>query len=385
MKICLYGYSLVNIGGGTAQYTRALGSELMKEGHEVTVVTRRWSQAEILTEGLAYHFITIDSHPAQASGNIRYALKSILYFLRHGDEFDLIHCISGFQSFAILAAFIKKSMRLPMVYSILSPFQDRFYLRAFDQLVCTSRNIEQKLNISNVIYIPPFISTEHFRSPSRYDFGANSDFVIGTMGYPISRKGNRFFVEAIPMILKRFPKTLFVLALDLPMISYMEDLQTEKKYIEQLIVRAQIQEKVKILGAIDVPRFLNSLDIFVYPVQTTAGMIDIPPTVLECLAAGCGLVTSRKGGIVEVVKDGYNGVLVPEGAHNNPRAYADRIIDLMEHRDLLENLRQNGPESVRGFDVKIVVPEIVKLYEGILGAREIGLSDHEDSLGRDRQ
>jgi glycosyltransferase involved in cell wall biosynthesis len=363
VRICLYGYSLVNLGGGTAQYTQALGKQLVEEGHEVTVVTRKWSHAEMLTEGLRYHFITIDSHPNQTSGNIQYALKSILYFFRHKDEFDLIHCMSGVQSFAVLGALIKKWTKLPMVYSILSPFQYRFYLKAFDQLICTSRNIEATLQASNTIYIPPFIETERFKVGSRYGFEGDSDFIIGTMGYPISRKGNRYFAEAIPMILERFPRTLFLLAIDLPMISYMEELEKEKNYIEQLILTKGIQEKVRILGAVDVPRFLKSLDIFVYPVQTTAGMIDIPPTVLECLAAGCGLVTSQQGGIGEVIRDGYNGALVPKGDHDNPRAYADRILELMENRSLLERVRQNGPPSILDFDVKRIVPQIIQLYE----------------------
>ena len=353
--------------------------------HEVTIVTRRWYNAVSTTGELKYHFISVDSRPSTALRNIQYALKSILYFFRHRDDYDLIHGMSGFQSFAILAAFIGRCVKTPMVYSVLSPFRSRFCSTSFDQVICVSRNIKQRLKGDNLIYIPPFIEMEPLKTNARYEFGAGFDFIIGTMGYPVYRKGTRYLVEAIPSIFERFPKTLFLLAIDLPAIPYIEKLAREKIVIEDMIKRNGLEKNVRILGTVDVPRFLHSLDLFVYPVQTTSGMIDIPPTVLECLAAGCGLITSQQGGIGEVVRDGFNGVLVSQGEEDQPQAYADRIIHLMEHRDLLENLRQNGPESVRGFDVKIVVPEIVKLYEGILDAREICLSDHEDSLGRDRQ
>ena len=385
MKICIYGYGLATPGGGLVQYTRALGSELVKEGHEVTVVTRRWSSGVSMAGELKYHFISVDSRPSTALRNIQYALKSILYFFRHRGDYDLIHGMSGFHSFAVLSAFIRRCVNVPMVYSVLSPFRSRFGLTTFDRVICVSRNVMQRLGGDNSIYIPPFIEMERLKANARYEFGAGFDFIIGTMGYPVYRKGTRYLVEAIPSILERFPKTLFLLAIDLPAIPYIEKLAQEKIVIEDLIRRKGLEKNVRILGTVDVPRFLHSLDLFVYPVQTTTGMIDIPPTVLECLAAGCGLITSQQGGIGEVVRDGFNGVLVSQGEEDQPQAYADRIIHLMEHRDLLENLRQNGPESVRGFDVKIVVPEIVKLYEGILDAREICLSDHEDSLGRDRQ
>ena len=95
-------------------------------------------------------------------------------------------------------------------------------------------------------------------------------------------------------------------------------------------------------------------------------MIDIPPTVLECLAAGCGLITSRQGGIGEVVRDRSNGLLVPPGEQDNPRAYAVRMIELMENRNLLEEVRRNGPPSVAEFDVKKIVPQILQVYEEIV-------------------
>ncbi len=91
MRICLYGYGLATPGGGTIQYSRTLGSALVKEGHEVTIVTRRWSRAFSLAEGLRYHFISVDSGASTALRNLQYALQSISYFLRHRDDYDLIH------------------------------------------------------------------------------------------------------------------------------------------------------------------------------------------------------------------------------------------------------------------------------------------------------
>jgi len=372
MKVCLYGYGLATPGGGTSQYTKALGRQLVLEGHEVTVVTRRWANAVTVADGLKYHFLSVDSKGPSAARAVRYALKSVLFFSRHRKDFDLIHCMSGFQIFSLLSAFIRKQVKIPMVYSVLSPFSRRFYLSAFDQLVCVSRNIEERLGFPGSVYIPPFIEVDRFRNGLPYDWAGGSRFVIGTMGYPAHRKGFRYFVEAMPLILDRFPEASFVLAIDLPAMAYMEKLAEEKRLIERLIHQFGIEEKVKILGTVDAARFLHSIDLFVYPVQTTEGMIDIPPTVLECLAAGCGLVASSQGGIGEVVREGYNGSLVPLGEHARPRAYADRVTELLEDRGRLDRIRRGGPESVLDFDVKKVVPQIVKIYQKVLSRERPG-------------
>lgn len=371
MKICLYGYSLVTPGGGTTQYSQALGSALVKAGHEVTIVTRRWSHAVSTVRDLKYDFISIDSGTSTAFRNIQYILKSLLYFLNHRNDYDLIHCMSGFQSFAMLAGCIRRYIKTPMVYSVLSPFRSRFWFAPFDQVICVSQNIEKRFKRSNTIYIPPFIEIEGFKNPTPYHFGKDYDYIVGTMGYPIHRKGIRYLVESIPFILERFPKTLFLLAIDLPAIPYIQSLSQEKLYIDQRIKEKGLEKNIRILGMVNIPQFLHSLQIFVYPVQTTIGMIDIPPTILEGLAAGCGLVTSQQGGISEVVRDRENGLCVSSGESDNPRAYADRIIELIENKSLLERIRRNGPTSVLKFDINNILPQILQVYRKIVKGKGI--------------
>jgi glycosyltransferase involved in cell wall biosynthesis len=118
-----------------------------------------------------------------------------------------------------------------------------------------------------------------------------------------------------------------------------------------------------------VPRFLNSLDVFVYAVQTTKGMIDIPPTVLECLAAGCALVTTEKGGIPEVIRHGENGLLVPADEVSEPQAYATKILELIEDQELRSSLRENARRSAEPYDVSRIAPQVLAVYEEVLNSR----------------
>lgn len=120
-----------------------------------------------------------------------------------------------------------------------------------------------------------------------------------------------------------------------------------------------------VAGEVDVPTFFNSLDAFVYAIQTTEGMVDIPPTILECLAGGCALISTPKGGIPEVMRSYENGILVKEIDCDNPRAYADKIMELIENRDLLSRIRVEARRSVEAYDVNEVAPQVMRANQEI--------------------
>jgi glycosyltransferase involved in cell wall biosynthesis len=152
----------------------------------------------------------------------------------------------------------------------------------------------------------------------------------------------------------------------------MEETRKERDAIGRFIAEHQLADNVDIVGHVDVPRFLRSLDLFVYAVQTTLGMIDLPPTLIEALAAGCGVVTSRMGGIGELIEDHGNGLLVGDGDHGKPQAYAARILDLLRDRALLERVRRNGPPSVERFELGRVGRQVVEFYERALKPDKAG-------------
>jgi glycosyltransferase involved in cell wall biosynthesis len=366
MRICLYGYTIGTKGSGSGQYARDLGKWLEKEGHKVTIATGKWRDRSATPDGLKYDFLLSYDSPMGRRVQIDFALRSILYFRKHRGDFDLIHSLASYPQFVRLASWVKRVTGRPMVHSLLAPCEHRPFFDSLDGLICVSEGIRKKIQASHAVFIPPFIDLKPFGSPSRYDFGYKKDVLIGTMGAPFHRKGIRYLVEAIPLVLEHYPDVHFFLAIDLPGIQFMEETRKEREYIDRFIQEHKIEKKVDILGHVEVPRFLMSIDLFVYAVQTTMGMIDIPPTLLESLAAGCGTVTSRQGGIGELVTDGYNGLLVAPGDHDRPRVYAEKIIELVKNRSLLKTIRENGPPSVERFEISRVGRQLVQFYEEVL-------------------
>jgi glycosyltransferase involved in cell wall biosynthesis len=366
MKICYFGNQLGFISG-SHRYVLGLAKRFMRQGHEVTVVTRGRESRVWELEGVRYEAASLERKETLASYFIQFPLQSLLHFVKHSD-FDIIHSMASYHLFAVLARLVGVAARTPIIYEVVSPASRALRLLGFAELICASRNIQKEFGETGV-FIPHFVELERFISTSPYDYGQDGHLTVGSMGSPAKRRGFEHLVRAIPTVLERHPDTRFVLAIEHPQIEYRPRLRRRLESIKELIEHCQVSDNVKLVGRVDVPRFFNSLDVLVYAVQTTKGMIDIPPTILECLAGGCALISSRKGGIPEVVRSYENGILVNEGDHDKPQAYADKILELIENRDLLSRIRGKARNSVKAYDVNEVAPQIMQVYEEVLSCR----------------
>jgi glycosyltransferase involved in cell wall biosynthesis len=366
MKICFYGNQLGFISG-SRKHVFGLAKSFVAEGHEVTVVTKGRDRRVTVLEGVRYEAVSLERKETLGSYFVEFPARSLLYFARHGD-FDIIHSMASYHLFAVLARLVGAVARTPVVYGVVSPASRAINLLGFSRLICASRSIQAHLG-EKAVFIPHSVDLESFATRARYEYGQDERFTVGSMGAPHARRGFEYLIRAIPLVLERHPDTQFVLAIENPEVEYQPLLQRRLRDLRDLIERMGVSQNVKLVGEVDVPRFLNSLDVFVYAVQTTKGMIDIPPTVLECLAAGCALVTTAKGGIPQVIRHGENGLLVPADEVSRPEAYATKIVELIEDQQLRSSLRENARMSAEPFDVDYIAPQVMRVYEEVLGGK----------------
>ena len=88
-----------------------------------------------------------------------------------------------------------------------------------------------------------------------------------------------------------------------------------------------------------------------------------PRTLLEAAAMGKPIVATDVPGCREVVRDGYNGLLVPR---EDPVALAEAIEKILSNPELAHQMGQNGHTLVaQEFSVESVVQETIKVYEKI--------------------
>jgi glycosyltransferase involved in cell wall biosynthesis len=88
-----------------------------------------------------------------------------------------------------------------------------------------------------------------------------------------------------------------------------------------------------------------------------------PTVVLEAMAAGTPLVASRIGGIPDLVEADVSGLLVDPG---NVPALRDALARVLDDGDLATRLAATWMERVRAFAAAAVVPRIEQVYEQVL-------------------
>jgi glycosyltransferase involved in cell wall biosynthesis len=131
--------------------------------------------------------------------------------------------------------------------------------------------------------------------------------------------------------------------------------------LRELAVALGVQEHIRFLGfRDDVPLLLQLLDVFVL-CSLAEGL---SMTLVEACAASLPIVATAVGGNPEVIRDGWNGRLVPSG---DPDALAAAIIGLLTRR---EEAASMGRRARQAFEQSFSSRRMVAGYEGLfLGER----------------
>jgi len=101
--------------------------------------------------------------------------------------------------------------------------------------------------------------------------------------------------------------------------------------------------------------------VFAFPTEYLEG---VPRVLLEAAAAGLPIVTTRMPGCTDVIRDGWNGFLVPP---RDPRLMAARILDLLRDRSIAAAMGTRAAQLVRReFNLEITVARYAAVYEHLL-------------------
>jgi len=136
--------------------------------------------------------------------------------------------------------------------------------------------------------------------------------------------------------------------------------------LRQLIEARSLDQMIELVGPksqTEIVELLAQSQIFVFPARRDeAGDQDNLPTVLiEAMASGLPIVTSRLAGIPEIITDQINGILVPQRA---PEALASAIRSLLLDSKKREKLGASGLSTAREkFSLAATVQELIAIFE----------------------
>jgi glycosyltransferase involved in cell wall biosynthesis len=170
---------------------------------------------------------------------------------------------------------------------------------------------------------------------------------IGTIGL---RKGQPYLIDAFARIASRFPDWNLVL------IGRSGD-DAMSRDIQQTIAARKLTERFQWLDRCsdeELQAWLRQAGIYAMPsLHEGLGL-----SLQEALAKGCPCVASRVGGIVDLVQDGDNGLLV------EPRSavqLASALEKLVTDAGLRARFSERGPKSI--IEKEMTSPQMVEKYE----------------------
>ena len=175
---------------------------------------------------------------------------------------------------------------------------------------------------------------EKFKAP----FGEKNLLLLG-VGRLADKKGFKYLIEAMPLILQEIPSAKLVII----------GFGPQKARLENQIQQLELASSISLIGGKtgkELQDWFASADIFIGPSIITAdGDTEGQGVVfLEAMASGTAVIASDVGGIKDAVRDNISGLLVPE---KNPQAIAEKVLTLAKNNQLKEKLIQNALELVR--------------------------------------
>jgi glycosyltransferase involved in cell wall biosynthesis len=241
--------------------------------------------------------------------------------------------------------------------------QERLLARGVDRYIAVSSEIKRQL-VETFRWPPGKIEVVHNAVRSeRFRAAADGELrrrLAGGVGratvLTVARLDVQKGLDVLLQAAARVPEARFVVAGE----------GSERGRLETQARELGLGERLVFLGRRnDVPQLLAASDVFVLPSLYEGTSL----AVLEAMAAGKPLVSSRIGGTDELVVDGESGLLVSAG---DPGALAAAIRRLLADSALRARIGAAARERAETvFSAPAAVARVVGVYEDVL-AHEVG-------------
>lgn|GEM_PF-643302 len=294
---------------------------------------------------------------------------------------DLIHAHFGWSGLRMLL--LKQFLRIPLVVTfggrdvgaqMRLPYFDKLYdvlLGACERMICVSNDLRSKLidlgappDRIHVIYRGTDV--DQFAWVDRSQNDPSRPVRVLMVGRLVEKKGHRYAFEAVAELAKRgMPVKLVV-------VGEGEDYTR----ILRLRGRLGLREHVEFAGSTNhagVRAHMADADLLLHcSVTPPSGDIEgIPNALVEAQAMGLPVIGTRHGGIVEAIRDGQTGFVVPE---RDVAALVEALGALVRDRDRrLAMGRAARDFVVRDFNLRTQVSQHLDVYEKVAADRRTGL------------
>jgi glycosyltransferase involved in cell wall biosynthesis len=363
---------------GIGFYVYNLSKNLIKNGHEVILITRgsfNKTQREIIEgiEVIKAPFIPIYPIYIHVHGIfVNKVFKSL------ESEIDLVHVHTPLPPLIKSSVPIITTVHTPMltdnqyikirsIYSLFSKISARFvsyplemkHIQASDVIMTVSKSIAQELreyhlNPDEVIIVGNGIDEKFFFPKKRKS--QNDKKYILFAGSMDREKGLFDLVDCGRYICSERSDISFILA------GSGRDLNKLKRKAR----KAGLQDRFKFLGQVEkdqLVKLYQNATLFVLPSYHEG----LPTVLLEAMSCGLPVIATDVRGNRDVISDGENGILVPQRA---PKKLAEAIRNLLDDEKTKKTLSENARKTIEEkYTWEAVSSKFLRCYESLVEAR----------------
>jgi glycosyltransferase involved in cell wall biosynthesis len=379
-RVCFVTESFYPAMDGSATQIRVLGRELARRGHEVSIITRRLSEAHARRERLDGYAVIRVGPTGLAPINKYLMLPAMIRtIIRTRRNFDVI-VVSDFKVLGPISVMISRLIgkrcllraascgEMDGSYAYMYDERPRPLRRMIITLLVKPRNVviraaDRFLSISSAItrelvdnYVDPNkiiefgngIDLQRFRpvtvdgkSELRRQLNLPSGHVYIYTGRLARGKGLQTLLEAWNVFARSQANVHLLLVGSCQGFS----MDCEKE-LRDYVCAHKLVDSVHFTGEVhDVERYLQASDVFVFPTESEA----LGNAAIEAVACGLPCIGSNVGGVPDVIYHNVNGLLVPVG---DVDAIIEGLIALHDQRDLLDRFSAESRRiALRNFNL----------------------------------
>ncbi|MBT6297325.1 MAG: glycosyltransferase family 4 protein [Nitrospina sp.] len=342
---------------------------LLERGHRVSLVCQADSPLEERARPISNSRFQLI--PISMKSALSLWVFLALYRYVSKNNLDVIHTHSSIDSW--LGGLVGKLSGIPVIRTrhVSLPVNDFFpnhlLYSYIPQRILTSGNMISDIvkqircvDSNKVVSIPAGvdlrkfdsrISGEKIREELKIDL---NQILIGKIGVVRGWKGHNYFLEAIPLILKKIPYAKFVIVGDGPGF----------KEIKSKVKLAGIDNKVDLLGhREDVPEIMAALDVQVLASFAGEGT---PQVIPQAFAMKTPVVATKIASIPDLLGQGERGILIePE----NALSLAEGVVKVIRNSDVASHLVENASSfCLKELTVDKMMDSTIAIYEEVVSS-----------------
>src|SRR5436190_14287658 len=182
---------------------------------------------------------------------------------------------------------------------------------------------------------------------ARQELGiAPDEFAVGTVTRLHDSKGNSYLVDAAAQVVAARPKARFFLVGEGPLLA---DLQAQA-------ARLDLGDRFVFAGfRRDVAGTVSAFDLSVFPSLWEG----TPITAFEALAMGKPIVATDADGLLDILTDDRDALIVPR---RDASALAAKIVFAIDRPDVRSRIAAAAAETGRTYDIDLFVRRMERLY-----------------------